>query len=252
MQSEVIPRPRHPRGPDDGDHHHHRTLTWPAGEPSEAVSQKQKPLSEAEAPLRGSLRGSLRGHQRSSEVIRGSLRGHQRSSVVIRGSLRGTSTREHMDATHKHARESLGCQRIRCGASCGGIRGHQRASAHRCGASCGALCGTYVSFTPLWPEAISGNQWQSVAINVRKLDSTLAGGNQWQSVAISGNQWQSTYVSFTPLWPEGHRSARVVTSAHELLEGEAYLWKGGGRRGEHVHAPRVVQSAHERTAERLE
>jgi hypothetical protein len=34
-------------------------------------------------------------------------------------------------------------------------------------------------------EAISGNQWQSVAIS----------GNQWQSVAISGNQWQSVAIS---------------------------------------------------------
>ena len=42
------------------------------GEPSEAVSQRQKPLSEAEASLKGGLRG--------------------------------TSTRERMDATHKHAR----------------------------------------------------------------------------------------------------------------------------------------------------
>jgi hypothetical protein len=86
-----------------------------------------------------------------------------------------------------------------------GIRGHQRAS-----------------------EGISASLWGLVwglVRDVRKLYSTLAGGNQWQSVAISGNQWQSTYVSFTPLWPEGHRSARVVTSAHELLEGEAYLWK---------------------------
>jgi hypothetical protein len=174
--------PRHPRVPDEGCNQRssrgHVTRAGlmtgiiitghshgPQAEPSEAVSQRQTPLSEAEASLRGSLRG-------------------------IR-------TREHMDATHKHARESLGRQRIRCGASCDGIRGHQRASEgirghqrasegirghrraseHRCGASCGALCGTYVSFTPLWPE--------------------------------------------------GHRSARVVTSAHELLEGEAYLWGRG-------------------------
>ena len=34
-------------------------------------------------------------------------------------------------------------------------------------------------------EAISGNQWQSVAIS----------GSQWQSVAISGNQWQSMAIS---------------------------------------------------------
>ena len=174
--------PRHPRGPDEGCNQRssrgHVTRAdlmtgiiitghshGPQAEPSEAVSQRQTPLSEVEASFRGSLRG--------------------------------TRTREHMDATHKHARESLGCQRIRCGASCDGIRGHQRASEgirghqrasegirghrraseHRCGASCGALCGTYVSFTPLWPE--------------------------------------------------GHRSARVVTSAHELLEGETYLWGRG-------------------------
>jgi hypothetical protein len=146
--------PRHPRVPDEGCNQRssrgHVTRAdlmtgiiittghshGPQAEPSEAVSQKQKPLSEAEAPLRGSLRG--------------------------------TSTREHMDATHKHARESLGCQRIRCGASCDGIRGHQRAS-----------------------EVISASLWGLVwglVRDVRKLYSTLAGGNQWQSVAISGNQ----------------------------------------------------------------
>ena len=150
------------------------------------------------------------------------------SSEVVSGAQAHASTWTPRIST----RESLGCQRIRCGASCDGIRGHQRASA--------------VISASLW-----GLVWGLVR-DVRKLYSTLAGGNQWQSVAISGNQWQSTYVSFTPLWPEGHRSARVVTSAHELLEGEAYLWGRGGRRGEHVHAPRVVQSAHERTAERLE
>jgi hypothetical protein len=82
--------PRHPRVPDEGCNQRssrgHVTRAdlmtgiiittghshGPQAEPSEAVSQKQKPLSEAEAPLRGSLRG--------------------------------TSTREHMDATHKHAR----------------------------------------------------------------------------------------------------------------------------------------------------
>jgi hypothetical protein len=118
---------------------------------SRSLSQRQKSLSEAEASLKGGLRG--------------------------------TSTRERMDATHKHAQARA--SRLDASASAVGprvmasevIRGHQRSSAHRCGASCGALCGTYVSFTPLWPE--------------------------------------------------GHRSARVVTSAHELLEGEAYLWGRG-------------------------
>jgi hypothetical protein len=85
--------PRHPRVPDEGCNQRssrgHVTRAdlmtgiiittghshGPQAEPSEAVSQKQKPLSEAEA----SLRGSLRGHQRSSEVISS----HQRSSEVV-------------------------------------------------------------------------------------------------------------------------------------------------------------------------
>jgi hypothetical protein len=189
---------------------------------SRSLFQRQKPLSEvvsevirghqrSSVVIRGSLRGSLRCHQRSSVVIRGSLRGHQRSSEVVSGAQAHASTwtpRTSTRGSRLDASASAVGPRV---VASEGIRGHQRASAHRCGASCGAscgaLCGTYVSFTPLWPEAISGNQWQSVA--------------------ISGNQWQSTYVSFTPLWPEGHRSARVVTSAHELLEGEAYLWGRG-------------------------
>ena len=42
-------------------------------------------------------------------------------------------------------------------------------------------------------EAISGNRWQSVAIErpARWASSVAINGNQWQSVAISGNQWPS-------------------------------------------------------------
>jgi hypothetical protein len=40
-------------------------------------------------------------------------------------------------------------------------------------------------------EAISGNQWQSVAISTKRSSS----GNQSQSEAISGHQWQSVAIS---------------------------------------------------------
>ena len=38
--------------------------------------------------------------------------------------------------------------------------------------------------------AISGHQWQSVAIS-GQTDLGVEEGHQWQSVVISGNQWQS-------------------------------------------------------------
>ena len=47
-------------------------------------------------------------------------------------------------------------------------------------------------------RAISGNQWQSVAI--RGHQRVRGQSNQWQSVAIGGNQWQSVAISGNQ-WP---------------------------------------------------
>ena len=54
-------------------------------------------------------------------------------------------------------------------------------------------------------EAISGNQWQSVAIGGTRRHSVALGGNQWQSVAITlnrrhsvalgGTRWHSVAIS---------------------------------------------------------
>jgi hypothetical protein len=103
---------------------------------SRSLSQRQKPLSEAEASLRGR---SLSQRQKPFSKVVSGAQAHA-SAWTPR-----TSTRE-----------PLGRQRIRCGASCDGIRGHQRSS-----------------------EVISASLWGLVwglVRDVRKLYSTLAGG----------------------------------------------------------------------------
>jgi len=133
--------PRHPRGPDEG-----------CNQRSSRGHVTRADLMTGIIITTGHSHGTQGSRQRQCLRSRSLFQRQKPLSEVVSGAHAHASTWTPRIST----RESLGCQRIRCGASCDCIRGHQRAS-----------------------EGISASLWGLVwglVRDVRKLYSTLAVG----------------------------------------------------------------------------